>query len=128
MIASVSAQNSGTAVHSRRICAGAPRLEAVRSLFELESDRKILEGRDPDRVDPSRVASELDPLDPWYEFGEQRIHLDLRKGLTDAGMRSRSKPDMRVRVSIHAELVWGCLLYTSPSPRDLSTSRMPSSA
>ena len=25
-------------------------------------------------------------------------------------------------------LVWTCLLYTSPSPRDLSTSRMPSSA
>jgi len=24
--------------------------------------------------------------------------------------------------------LWGCLLYTSPSPRDLSTSRMPSSA
>ena len=23
---------------------------------------------------------------------------------------------------------WPCLLYTSPSPRDLSTSRMPSSA
>ena len=26
------------------------------------------------------------------------------------------------------KLVWTCLLYTSPSPRDLSTSRMPSSA
>ena len=26
------------------------------------------------------------------------------------------------------ELLIGCLLYTSPSPRDLSTSRMPSSA
>ena len=25
-------------------------------------------------------------------------------------------------------LAWVCLLYTSPSPRDLSTSRMPSSA
>ena len=25
-------------------------------------------------------------------------------------------------------LIWDCLLYTSPSPRDLSTSRMPSSA
>ena len=24
--------------------------------------------------------------------------------------------------------LWDCLLYTSPSPRDLSTSRMPSSA
>ena len=28
---------------------------------------------------------------------------------------------------VHALLI-GCLLYTSPSPRDLSTSRMPSSA
>ena len=27
-----------------------------------------------------------------------------------------------------AELAFTCLLYTSPSPRDLSTSRMPSSA
>ena len=26
------------------------------------------------------------------------------------------------------EQMWHCLLYTSPSPRDLSTSRMPSSA
>ena len=26
------------------------------------------------------------------------------------------------------QVVQGCLLYTSPSPRDLSTSRMPSSA
>ena len=26
------------------------------------------------------------------------------------------------------EMYWNCLLYTSPSPRDLSTSRMPSSA
>ena len=26
------------------------------------------------------------------------------------------------------DLVFGCLLYTSPSPRDLSTYRMPSSA
>ena len=26
------------------------------------------------------------------------------------------------------EFYWDCLLYTSPSPRDLSTSRMPSSA
>ena len=28
----------------------------------------------------------------------------------------------------HQELLNTCLLYTSPSPRDLSTSRMPSSA
>ena len=28
----------------------------------------------------------------------------------------------------YKEILKGCLLYTSPSPRDLSTSRMPSSA
>ena len=29
---------------------------------------------------------------------------------------------------LHVDVWSGCLLYTSPSPRDLSTSRMPSSA
>ena len=33
------------------------------------------------------------------------------------------------RVQIAVDMMnYGCLLYTSPSPRDLSTSRMPSSA
>ena len=30
--------------------------------------------------------------------------------------------------TLHGTVHWNCLLYTSPSPRDLSTSRMPSSA
>ena len=30
--------------------------------------------------------------------------------------------------AIHEDGINSCLLYTSPSPRDLSTSRMPSSA
>ena len=30
--------------------------------------------------------------------------------------------------ALDVDLPTGCLLYTSPSPRDLSTSRMPSSA
>ena len=29
---------------------------------------------------------------------------------------------------IHTATAWGCLLYTSPSPRDVEESRMPSSA
>ena len=32
------------------------------------------------------------------------------------------------RIALNEDTVWSCLLYTSPSPRDLSTSRMPSSA
>ena len=40
-------------------------------------------------------------------------------------------PVMGEPTALHAEQfekLTGCLLYTSPSPRDLSTSRMPSSA
>ena len=36
----------------------------------------------------------------------------------------RYAPEMEKRLRWY----WRCLLYTSPSPRDLSTSRMPSSA
>ena len=41
--------------------------------------------------------------------------------------------EKKERIGLEAERIkyWlsqGCLLYTSPSPRDLSTSRMPSSA
>ena len=36
--------------------------------------------------------------------------------------------DVAFTDSRHGYLVGSCLLYTSPSPRDLSTSRMPSSA
>ena len=32
------------------------------------------------------------------------------------------------KIVAHMEEISDCLLYTSPSPRDLSTSRMPSSA
>ena len=33
-----------------------------------------------------------------------------------------------IRQLLDEEILYSCLLYTSPSPRDLSTSRMPSSA
>ena len=39
-----------------------------------------------------------------------------------------SNKDHYIPVQIKSELAWHCLLYTSPSPRDLSSSRMPSSA
>ena len=41
---------------------------------------------------------------------------------------SNSEFALSMRIYIKDQIDRGCLLYTSPSPRDLSTSRMPSSA
>ena len=41
---------------------------------------------------------------------------------------SHEMPRTAEEFATHSEVARGCLLYTSPSPRDLSTSRMPSSA
>eukprot|EP00831_Metopus_contortus_P022826 TRINITY_DN20531_c0_g1_i1.p1 TRINITY_DN20531_c0_g1~~TRINITY_DN20531_c0_g1_i1.p1 ORF type:complete len:127 (+),score=24.63 TRINITY_DN20531_c0_g1_i1:102-482(+) len=47
--------------------------------------------------------------------------------LDRTGVVQRTVDPLQV-AAITQEQLMGCLLYTSPSPRDLSTSRMPSSA
>ena len=44
---------------------------------------------------------------------------------TGGGIKKIHQNDLLV---LNTDNLWHCLLYTSPSPRDLSTSRMPSSA
>ena len=44
-----------------------------------------------------------------------------KKGIFDDESKKGLKKEL-------GDVLWYCLLYTSPSPRDLSTSRMPSSA
>ena len=44
------------------------------------------------------------------------------------GGASKEKVSAALKIILSDKNVKGCLLYTSPSPRDLSTSRMPSSA
>ena len=51
----------------------------------------------------------------------------LANGWAEAGEIGVVELDEQRREQIVEEFP-GCLLYTSPSPRDLSTSRMPSSA
>ena len=48
--------------------------------------------------------------------------------LVAAGAAVSSGAFYRLLIGTLVMIVGGCLLYTSPSPRDLSTSRMPSSA
>ena len=63
-------------------------------------------------------------------------NLQSRMGFEDAASSKRMRDwrFSRIRASrsakgrLRSTCSWACLLYTSPSPRDLSTSRMPSSA
>ena len=54
--------------------------------------------------------------------------LSLDKVLTLIREEEYPRPSVRLKNSNDSHSISGCLLYTSPSPRDLSTSRMPSSA
>eukprot|EP00831_Metopus_contortus_P025311 TRINITY_DN21848_c0_g1_i3.p1 TRINITY_DN21848_c0_g1~~TRINITY_DN21848_c0_g1_i3.p1 ORF type:complete len:129 (-),score=13.83 TRINITY_DN21848_c0_g1_i3:58-444(-) len=81
------------------------------------------------------------------ELGRACVHPDFRNGMTIAllwkglseymsasesrfffGCSSIKSMDYMFILNVYNALVHSCLLYTSPSPRDLSTSRMPSSA
>ena len=63
------------------------------------------------------MTIELRPLHD--DFGIEILNVDISAGLDDAEFAEieRAVEDYSV-----------CLLYTSPSPRDISGSRMPSSA
>eukprot|EP00831_Metopus_contortus_P003124 TRINITY_DN11161_c0_g1_i1.p2 TRINITY_DN11161_c0_g1~~TRINITY_DN11161_c0_g1_i1.p2 ORF type:complete len:176 (-),score=39.23 TRINITY_DN11161_c0_g1_i1:130-657(-) len=60
------------------------------------------------------VTSSLIPPEKYEELVNSEVEMTIQKRLFKS-----KKP---------AKQTYACLLYTSPSPRDLSTSRMPSSA
>ena len=66
--------------------------------------------------------------DNWNKF---QLKLDDEKGselFEGVGAKIRKFDDGKITQPISGTDLTYCLLYTSPSPRDLSTSRMPSSA
>ena len=64
--------------------------------------------------------------EPQHEIVNRR---DIRKySIATAQKQQRYLAGDVAPPLFHVALFWPCLLYTSPSPRDLSTSRMPSSA
>ena len=57
----------------------------------------------------------------WKVWKEKEATAALRAVIERQGLDPRE-------YALHSGRIGGCLLYTSPSPRDLSTCRMPSSA
>ena len=93
----------------------------IRALFDAEPDRmsRFVMREGPLRVDFSKQALDKKGLDILLALAA-KCDLEEWRAKLFAGERVNTSED---RAVLHI-----CLLYTSPSPRDLSTSRMPSSA
>ena len=85
----------------------------------------------------SAEASSPQSLDPAVSDREVRVAVVGRPNVGKSSLVNRLLREERVLVSdlpgttrdaIDVPLLWHCLLYTSPSPRDRQKSRMPSSA
>ena len=68
---------------------------------------------------------------PNSENNRHNIGFKIIDAINSHFKLSKQKPKFKGLLTtgnIESKKVYACLLYTSPSPRDLSTSRMPSSA
>ena len=113
-------------------------------LNELAMERGIrIEGREPEfrarrhirEVQHPRVVVRWGNAEPAVWSGEPDLIINTPEAILLSSSKLRSLYTLReneVRVPPFGrdldEYRSNCLLYTSPSPRDLSTSRMPSSA
>ena len=97
------------------------KLNEVLNIAEEVLDKK--EEKNPLEIanePPKPLAPQNDDVDTDFETGRGELYKLLEKGnQAIEGILSLAKEGEHPRA---------CLLYTSPSPRDLSTSRMPSSA
>ena len=114
----------------------------------LLGDPHLLEGgegskdgsSDPDGVLSLWGSNDLDLDGGWGKSGDLLLHSVSNTGV-HGGASGHDGVGVQVlsdvNIALHDGVVGGlmdtaglhtCLLYTSPSPRDLSTSRMPSSA
>ena len=105
--------------------------EYCECIFELvEDDVELIQARIADRLNVSRPAvSEM--IRRLHTEG--LVTTDGGIALTPAGVELAERVVRRHRLAERfltdvLDLSWACLLYTSPSPRDRTRSRMPSSA
>ena len=101
--------------------------EAVTGVLEVPPEIKFSAGSGacaPARMLNGTVALTVEKGD-YVTFD---YFLDVMKNATPGRYSLNISITYRIGMEILSELHTNCLLYTSPSPRDLSTSRMPSSA
>ena len=79
----------------------------------------------PENLDIKGLQTNIETIYDGFEYQDN--------GLTIEAFAVKHKPfshafGFKIYNGKYCVVISGCLLYTSPSPRDLSTSRMPSSA
>ena len=98
-----------------------------KTLFALDQARKSIS-----RADKAIVVEGYFDVIALHVVGITNVVASLGTAFTDSQLKKllRHVPSKQVVLNFDADAagVKACLLYTSPSPRDLSTSRMPSSA
>ena len=89
---------------------------------KVEYSLRYIYGVGPTRAKEILDAVEIDPNRRTQDLSEQELSL-ISNYIIDNKIMVEG--DLRRAITNNLK---SCLLYTSPSPRDLSTSRMPSSA
>ena len=84
-----------------------------------------LQGEYHDRESPNECAAWNDAI---LAMGSERVYMDIVMETRRTVQLNPKKIELPPLDSLTGDKFRICLLYTSPSPRDLSTSRMPSSA
>ena len=80
----------------------------------------------PEKNKPVQSHEERIGIVGSLKFVDEVVAYDTEADLIE--VLKNIQPDVRILGADHEGKPFTCLLYTSPSPRDLSTSRMPSSA
>ena len=112
----------------------------VRKLGQTYVDGIINDGLIPDEDDVNKIFDcYLDPFSGDPTVADD-VYATILKSIEEARNTTTKTPEQEIITLLSAENInpetgcgirnyfATCLLYTSPSPRDLSTSRMPSSA
>ena len=114
-------------------CASTPESKLVAALVEVErpagvNDTVLLEGFNSSIP----IYSKIPGLERKYftqtDDGFGGLYLWSDKASADAFYTEAWSNRIETTYGATAKLTWFCLLYTSPSPRDATLSRMPSSA
>ena len=150
---SIGANDLGNPFYSMRFIEGNSLLEAIEQFFEPRGNKSD-DGNDTSfsTLHPfqNEDAKSLNADAKSKPQGVKKLDANAYRGLKfkqmlgrfvyacraiqyahSRGILHRDLKPSNIMLGQHGETIvvdWGCLLYTSPSPRDLSTSRMPSSA